>query len=121
MGAGVEPGKAALEIFHIKLAFFKIEAVEIGDLQFAARRRLQPGCQFHHLVVVKIQAGDGMVRFWLDGFLLQPDRPPVLVELDDAILLGMIDPVGKHRRPNLAGHGILQKRTQARTEKNIVA
>ena len=29
MSAGVEPGKAALEVLYIKLAFFKVEAVEI--------------------------------------------------------------------------------------------
>src|SRR6185436_2334074 len=38
MGAGVEPGEAAAKDFHAQLAGLEIEAVEVGDLQFAARR-----------------------------------------------------------------------------------
>ena len=39
--AGVEPGEAAAEPLDLQLAALQIEPVEVGDLQFAARRGLQ--------------------------------------------------------------------------------
>src|SRR3546814_1391731 len=37
--AGVEPGKAASHQLDMEIASFQITSVEIGDFQFAARRR----------------------------------------------------------------------------------
>ena len=39
--AGVEPGEAAAEHLDVQLAALEIDAVDVGDLQFAARRGLQ--------------------------------------------------------------------------------
>lgn len=39
--AGIEPGKTASEEFHTQRTFFKVEAVQIGNLVFATGRRLQ--------------------------------------------------------------------------------
>jgi len=41
VGAGVEPGGAAGERDQPKLALREVEPVEVGDLQFAARRGLR--------------------------------------------------------------------------------
>ena len=43
--AGIEPSHAAAHHLDFQLARFEIETVEIGDLQFASRRRLEIGCQ----------------------------------------------------------------------------
>ena len=43
VGPGVEPGDAAAEGDDFQLAFFEIEAVEVGDFQFAARRGFEVG------------------------------------------------------------------------------
>ena len=52
VGAGVEPGVAAAHDLDVELAFFEVEAVEVGDLEFATRRGLEvarrgqrPGCR----------------------------------------------------------------------------
>ena len=41
VGAGVEPGVAAAEDLDVELASVEVEAVEVGDFQFAARRGLE--------------------------------------------------------------------------------
>ena len=41
VGAGVEPGVAAGQVFDEEVARFQVDAVEVGDLQLAARRGLQ--------------------------------------------------------------------------------
>ncbi|MPM61142.1 hypothetical protein SDC9_107996 [bioreactor metagenome] len=35
--AGIKPGVAPAHDFHVQLALFKIQTIEVGDLQFAAR------------------------------------------------------------------------------------
>ncbi len=41
--AGVEPGEAAAQHLHVELAALQIDAVDVGDLQLAARRRRDVG------------------------------------------------------------------------------
>ena len=36
--SGIEPRKPAAELFEAQLALFQVEAVEIGDLEFATRQ-----------------------------------------------------------------------------------
>ena len=43
MRAGVEPGKAAAEHLDMEIAALEIGAVDVGDLELAARRRLERG------------------------------------------------------------------------------
>src|SRR5437879_13775131 len=40
-GAGVEPGHAAAKQLHVQLVALKIEQIQIGNFEFAARRRPQ--------------------------------------------------------------------------------
>ena len=41
--AGVEPGDAAPEQLDVQLSALEVGAVHVGDLELAARRRLQRG------------------------------------------------------------------------------
>ena len=65
--AGVEPGKAAAHHFDVQLAALEIGAVDVGDLEFAAGRRLDVGGDVDDLLVVEIEPGDGPVRLGLDA------------------------------------------------------
>ena len=56
MGAGIEPCQAAPHDFHLKLIHFQIAAIDVGNLEFAARRRPQGGSDVKYLVIIKIQA-----------------------------------------------------------------
>src|ERR1700726_4547510 len=87
LGAGIQPGHAATEQFHVKLLLFEIKQVEIGDLKFTTRRRTQRSAQIDDLIVVNIKARNGKVRFRLLGFFLQTYGPPVGVELHDTVTL----------------------------------
>ena len=60
--AGVEPGEAPAEALDAELAAAEVFAVDVGDLQLAARRGLEVGGDVEHLVVVEVEAGDGEVR-----------------------------------------------------------
>src|SRR5947209_2764497 len=68
--AGVEPGKAAAEHLDMQVAAFEIGAVDVGDLELAARRRLQRCRDLEHIVIVEIEAGRGDVGFRLRRLLL---------------------------------------------------
>ena len=68
MGAGVEPGEAAAQQLDLQLAALEIAVVDVGDLELAARRRLEAGGDVEDAVVVEIEAGDGVVRRRLLGF-----------------------------------------------------
>ena len=54
MRAGIEPGKAAAEHLHIEIAAIEIGLVDVGDLDLAARRRLDAGCDLDNVVVIKM-------------------------------------------------------------------
>ena len=66
---GVEPCHAAAHHFNLQLASFKIEAIQVGDFQFAAFRRLQRVGETHN------EQG-----WWSDSALATPEgrepRPP---------------------------------------------
>jgi hypothetical protein len=72
VSAGVEPGHAASHPFDIQFAALEIHAVDVGDLQFAACRRLDRGGDVDDLVVVEVPPGDRVVglrfqRLFLDA------------------------------------------------------
>ena len=88
--AGVEPGEAAAQHLDVKLAALEIGAVDIGDLELAARRRLEARGDVDHLVVVEIEAGHGPVA--TSALRASPrsrSRGRLRVELDDAVALGI--------------------------------
>jgi hypothetical protein len=55
------PGIAAPHQLDVQHAAFQISAIDVGDFQFAARRRPDLCGDINHLVVVEIQAGHGVV------------------------------------------------------------
>ena len=98
VGAGVEPGVAATHDLDIELALFEVEAVEVGDLEFATGRRLEVAGAVDDRVVVEVEAGDGVVGFGLLRLFFEAQDLAVGVELGNAITLGVMHVVGEDGR-----------------------
>src|SRR5260221_11640573 len=62
VGPGIEPGGAAPELLHGQTAALQIDPIDVGDLELAARRRLDRLGDRDDVVVVEIEPGDGGVR-----------------------------------------------------------
>ena len=95
VSAGIEPGGAATEDADVEIAADEVEAVEVGDLKFAARRGLEAAGEGGRLGVVEIEAGDGVVGFWMRGFFLKRKRAAGGVEFDHAVSAGLGYVVGE--------------------------
>ena len=99
----------------VQLAALEVGAVDVGDLELAARRRLQPRGDVDDLVVVEVEAGDRLVRA-----AAAPASPrcatarPSRVELDDAVALGVADGRRRPWRPSSRARGPLQHARRGR-------
>src|SRR5688500_4608724 len=81
----VEPRKAASHDLDRKLVPLEVNAIEIGDLEFTARRRLKLARNVDRLTVVEIEAGDRPVRAWVAWFLLDCRGTSRVVEADHSV------------------------------------
>jgi hypothetical protein len=95
--AGVQPGKTAIKPVNAQVTPPQIGKVHIGNLQFAARRRLQIFGDAHHIVIVKINARDGVIALWFFGLFFNGDGAAI-VKLDDAVTLRVIHVITENRR-----------------------
>jgi hypothetical protein len=114
VGAAVQPGHAASEQIDGQLAAHQIGAIDVGDLELAARRRHQAARDVDDAAVVEVDAGDRPVRARLLRLFLEAQRPPVRIELDDAVALRIGDVIGEQlgalrqvRRPIERAHDIV--------------
>lgn len=96
--AGIEPGVAAAHGLDMELVAREVGLVDVGDLELTAGRRLYRLGDRDDVLVVEIEARHGKVGLWLDWLLLEAHGLTLLVELDDAVALGVADIVGKDRR-----------------------
>src|SRR5690606_35700243 len=60
--AGIEPCVAAAQALQVQYALVEITAVEVGDLELAARRGLERSGEIAGAPVVEVQAGHRIVR-----------------------------------------------------------
>src|SRR5687768_14203273 len=51
----IEPRDSAPETFDVQLAALEIGAIDVGEFELAARRRLQRASDVDHLIVIKVQ------------------------------------------------------------------
>src|SRR5690606_15986814 len=106
--------------FHAQAALFEIDAVDIGDLVFAAGGGLEFAGDIHYAVVIKIEAGHRVVGFRMRGLLHDFQRAHLVVKGDDAIALG----IGHRVREDHSAIGIAaigEKIRHLCTVKDIVA
>ena len=94
--AGVEPGGAAAQDLDPQRARGEVDLVEIGDLQLAARRRLEVARVVADLAIVEVEAGHGVGRPRRLGLLFEAHRRALRVELDHAVALGVAHAIGEH-------------------------
>ncbi|MCY1426666.1 hypothetical protein D9M71_424900 [compost metagenome] len=66
----VQPSETASEYFNMQSATFKVGLIDAGDFQLATLRRLHMLSNFHHIVVVEIQAGDSIAGLRLPRLFL---------------------------------------------------
>ncbi len=71
VGACIEPGIATAHNFNVKLIFFEVQAIEVGDFQLTTLGRFQAFCQFDNLLVIKVESGDNIVGLWLFGLFFK--------------------------------------------------
>ena len=113
-GAGVEPRVAAAQGDDGQRPLLQVHLVERGDLQLAARRRLDLVGLGGHVARVEVQAGDGVGALGLGWLLLDGDGPPLAVELHDAEALGVVHVVAEDR--GAARLGVLDGARQVAAE-----
>ena len=96
--AGIEPGVAAAHRLDVELVAREVGLVDIRDLELAACGRLDLLGYRDDVRIVEVEARHSKVRLWFGGLFLEADGLTFLVELDDAVALGVADVVGKDRR-----------------------
>jgi len=85
MRAGIQPGDAPPQLLDSQGAARQVSAVDVGNLQLAARRRLQARRNLNDGVVVEIKPRDGIVGFRPLRLFLQRYRLARPIELNHAI------------------------------------
>ena len=109
--ARVQPGNAAAQARDPQLASAEIFEIHVGDLDLASGRRLQPLGDPDDVGIVEIQPGDGPIRLRNAGLLLETERTPLAVELDNAVTLRILlcvgggDVVRRRQRASPRGDG----------------
>src|SRR5216684_384632 len=96
LGTSIEPGVAAAELFDVQGPLLQIATIEIGDLELPSGRWFQRLGESDDARVVEVESRHGEVRLRLLRLLLDADGPAVVVELDHAVALGIVNPVGEH-------------------------
>src|SRR4051812_13963278 len=96
--SGIQPGHTATKQFHLKLVPFQIEQIQIGDLQFAARRGFQAPAKIDNFRVVYVKTWNGELRLGLLRFFLEADRAAVAIELDHAVTFGIANLIAENAR-----------------------
>ena len=121
VGAGIEPGVTAAHDLDVELAFFEVEAVEVGDLEFATWRGFEVARQADDLVVVEVEASDGVVGFGLFRLLFEAEHLAGLVELGDAVALGVVHVVGEDGCAGTTLVGIAENLVEVVAVEDVVA
>lgn len=122
-GAGVEPRVAAAQGDDRQRPLLQVHLVERGDLQLAARGRLNLVRLGGDVARVEVQAGDGVGALGLGGLLLDGDGTALAVELHDAEALGVVHVVAEDRGAARLGvlDGARQVARQAVAVEDVVA
>lgn len=122
-GAGVQPRVAAAEGHDGQRPLLQVHLVERGDLQLAARRRLDLMGLGGHVARVEVESGDGVGALGLGGLLLDGDGAALAIEFDNAEALGVVHVVAEDRGAARLGvlDGARQVARQAVAVEDVVA
>ena len=122
-GSGVQPRVAAAQGHDGERPLLQVHLVQRGDLQLAARGRLDLMRLGGHVARVEVQAGHGVGALGLGGLLLDGDGPALRIELHDAEALGVVHVVAEDRGAARLGvlHGARKVARQAVAVEDVVA
>ncbi len=122
-GAGVQPRVAAAEGDDGQRPLLQVHLVERGDLELAARGRLDLVGLGGHVARVEVQAGDGVGALGALGLLLDGDGTALRIEFHDAEALGVVHVVAEDRGAARLGvlDGARQVARQAVAVEDVVA
>ena len=122
-GAGVQPRVAAAEGDDGQRPLLQVHLVERGDLELAARGRLDLVGLGGHVARVEVQAGDGVGALGALGLLLDGDGTALRIELHDAEAFGVVHVVAEDRGAARLGvlDGARQVARQAVAVEDVVA
>ena len=121
VGAGVEPGVAAAHGLDVELLAREVGLVDVGNLELAARRWLDGLRDRDDVLVVEVEARHGEVGLRCGGLFLEAHSLAFLVELDDAVALGVADVVGKDGRTVWLGGRALHHDGEVGTVEDVIA
>src|SRR5436190_6106185 len=107
-----------LELGPPEQAVLEVEVVDVGDLQLAAPRRLEPRDVVEDATVVEVETADGEIAPRLLGLLLDPRDPLRVGGVEDraAVALGVVDALEEderaagevlHRGPDVGVGGVV--------------
>lgn len=122
-GAGVEPRVASAQGDDRQRPLLQVHLVERGDLQLAARGRLDLVGLGGHVARVEVQASDGVGALGALGLLLDGDGTALRIEFHDAEALGVVHVVAEDRGAARLGvlDGARQVARQAVAVEDVVA
>ena len=117
---GVEPREAPPEQFQFQAPLPQIVVVEIGNLEFAARRGLERGGDCGDLFIVEIETGNGIVGWRYRRLLDDLSHRAVRGEVDHAVLAGLAHPMPEHDSAGFFSDRPPQCRDEVVPVKNVV-
>ena len=120
VGAGVQPSDATPHETHCEAALAQIAPVQIRYFQFAASGGFEGRGHPHHVVVVEIEAGDGMVGGRVRRLLHDVHRLAVFVaHHPEAMRLSHL--MCEHRGARVLRQGIAHHARKVRAKEDVVA
>src|SRR5882672_7903366 len=117
--AGVEPGIAAAQFLDGEASVLQVMRIDVGDLEFTARRARYLGGDVANIRIVEIEAGHRPVRLGLLRLLEDADRLAVRIEFDHAVGSGIGHPIGVDHRAASRRTALGHRRQRIAVEKIV--
>ena len=120
MRSRVEPSHATPHDHDVNFPF-QIRLVQVGDLEFAPRARVQRLRNGRSLAVIEIKSSHREIRFRLLGLLLDAQRMALFVELDNAVTFRIENRIREDGRSILLLRRLAQVLREIMSVENVVA
>ena len=120
MSAGIQPGHAPPHHHNFELAILQVGPVDVGDLEFTPRARLQRFRDLHYLVIVKIKPSDRISRFRLRWLFFDAQCASVGVKRHHTVPLRIMHRISEDSRPMNFARRLSQILRQIMPVKNVV-
>ncbi|MNT57316.1 hypothetical protein D3C72_1946780 [compost metagenome] len=89
MGTSVQPREASTQYTDMQIAALQVSVVDVGNFEFTTMGRLHLLRDPHHIVVVEIKAGDGVIGFRMQGLFFDRNGFTIVIKLNHTKTLGV--------------------------------